>query len=191
MIALKRTTAPTEQPVLLEELKDHLRVDGSDDDAYLHSLIYAATEYVEGVVGRSMVTQTWTLGLDSFPVGNTIWLYKPPLVSVTSLKYTNSAGDQTTFSSDNYHVDTLSEPGRIVLKHNVSWPSATLQTANAVEIIYVAGSARNLVPEKLRHAVKFLAAHWYENRETVTDAKLSDAPLAVESLIASEKVHWP
>jgi uncharacterized phiE125 gp8 family phage protein len=191
MIALKRTTDPTEQPVLLEELKDHLRIDGADDDAYLHSLIYGATARFEDDTHRAVCTQTWTYNLDRFPSGDTLWLYRPPLASVTSVKYTPNGGIAQTFDSDSYIVDTASEPARIVLNDGYSWPSSTLQAANGVEVIYVCGMAREDVPDLWRQAIKFLAAHWYENRESTTDVRTNPVTQTYESIVESIKVHWP
>lgn len=191
MIAMKRTTEPTEQPVLLEELKDHVRVDGADDEAYLHALIYAATAKFENDTHRACCTQTWTLNLDAFPSSGTIRLYRPPLASVTSIKYTPDGGVQATVSSDDYIVDTASEPGRIVLNDGVTWPSATLQSANGVEIIYVAGAAREDVPELWKQAIRFLASLWYWNRESATDTRSNTVPQTYDDITASVGVHWP
>jgi len=57
-----RVTAPADRPVTLAEVKNHCRIDHSDDDTLVQSYIDAAVAHVEGwsgVLGRCLVTQTW------------------------------------------------------------------------------------------------------------------------------------
>jgi len=61
------------------------------------------------------------------------------LQSVTSVKYTDSDGDQSTLSTDDYIVDNDSEPGRIVLGYGTVWPTATLYPSNPIEIQFLCG----------------------------------------------------
>src|SRR5690554_6904374 len=120
--ALVRVTQPAEEPVTLVEAKTHLRVDATDEDALISSLIASAREHVEAFQLRALVTQTWRLSLDRFPRGRVIRLPRPPLQSVTSITYTDPGGAQQTLSNTLYDVDTDSEPGRIVLKDDADWP---------------------------------------------------------------------
>lgn len=189
---LKRTVAPAIEPVTLAETKAHLRVDTSDDDALITALITAAREYVEGASRRALITQTWRYSLDSWPEGDEIELPKPPLQSVSSVKYYADDGTEYTLSTFAYIVDTDSEPGRIALAYGESWPSLTLYPAGAIRITYVAGygDAASAVPQHLRQAILMLVAHWYENRETTTiGAVAREVPLAVESLIYLHRAY--
>ncbi len=63
----KLLTPPAAEPIDLASAKAHLRVYTDDDDAYISTLIPAAREYCETVMGRSVMTQTWQLNRDSFP----------------------------------------------------------------------------------------------------------------------------
>ena len=179
-----QTSAPGTEPVTTAEAKSHMRVDISDDDTLIGSLITAAREYVEGATRRSLITQTWRLNLDAWPGGNEISLPKPPLQSVSALIYLDEDGTQATMSTSMYIVDTDSQPGRIVLAYGESWPSLTLYPANPIQITFVAGfgDAASDVPQHLRQAILMLATHWYENREAA-GPKLDEIPFAVESLI--------
>jgi hypothetical protein len=64
---IKHTLAPTVEPITLAEAKLHLRVDATDDDALIGSLISAARFEAEHRCSRALVTQQWELSLDSFP----------------------------------------------------------------------------------------------------------------------------
>lgn len=188
---LKLVTPPAVEPVSLDELKSHLRVDIADDDDYIGGLIMAAREYIEETTRRSLTTQTWRLSLDDWPDDDEIELPRPPLQSIISFQYTDSDGITTDVDAGSYEIDTDSEPGQIVLANNQSWPDVILKAANPVQVTYVAGygDAGSDVPGRLRHAIKLLAAHWYENREPVAAVKLMPIPFAVESLIYLNRVY--
>lgn len=107
--------------------------------------------------------------LDQFPSERLIELPKPPLQTVNSVKYTKDDDTENTFSSSKYRVDDKDEPGKIVLKEDEEWPSDELKSVNGVVINFDAGYGDNQsdVPEAIKHGMKFLIGHWYENREDV------------------------
>ncbi|MCI0420082.1 MAG: head-tail connector protein [Acidobacteria bacterium] len=188
--ALSLITGPITEPVTLADAKSHLRVDTTDEDAYLSALIKAAREKLEQDMRRAFVQQIWEMFMDCFPDEITIPL--PPLVSVTSVKYLDTAGTEQTLATSEYVVDAKSEPGRIALAYGKSWPS-TRDTLNAVTVRFVAGygaagatNSSQAVPEGIRQAIKFLVAHWYDNREPA--AQQSVVPVAIEMTL--ESLTW-
>lgn len=83
-MALVRITAPTTPVLSLDEVKEHLRIDGcgspvdTTEDALLTMLIAIATNELDGAngwLGRALINQTWLLTLDGFPptVRNDWW----------------------------------------------------------------------------------------------------------------------
>lgn len=187
-------TPPAVEPVSLAEAKQHLRVDITDDDALITALITAAREYCEGFQNRAYITQVWQLWLDSWPDGSEIRIPKPPLQSVTSVKYYGADNTEYTLPPADYFVDTKSEPGRIVLAYERTWPSVTLRPANAVCIEFVAGYGDDAgkVPQKVRQAIYLLIGHWYENREAVRVAmqrgETLPVPFGVDALLWQDRV---
>lgn len=169
-MAFRVTTPAAEEPVSLSDAKDHLNVIDTDDDRYIEGLIARARRHTEIKIQRSLITQTCLLTLDSFPAGRVIELPRPPLVSVTSVKYDDSSGTEQTLSSSIYSVDTESAPGRVALDTGQSWPT-TIDNVNAVRVVYVAGygDADDLKEkaEDLIQGILFLVGHWYANREPV------------------------
>ena len=159
-------TASTE-PVTLTEIKAHCRIDTDADDTYLGDIIEAARRQVESITGRQIMDATYTVKFDRFPTDDYIELPGAPLQTVTSVSYVNTSGTTTTFSSASYDVDATATPGRIYVDRGVGWPS-TYDERNAVTIVYKAGySTAGAVPEDIKHAIRFLAANWYEMREPV------------------------
>lgn len=170
-------------PVTLAEVKEHLRIDGTDDDSTLNVYLMAACEYIETATRQQFVSRTYVLTLDSFPAERFIKLPKPPLIEVASIEYTDGAGSEQTLDAARYTVDTTTRPGRLVLRPGQSWPSTDGSAAN-VRVTFTAGyGTENDVPELLKQAIKFMAGHYYENREGAIDRTISTVPLAVESIV--------
>ena len=159
-----RVTAPSVEPLDLAEVKLQRRVSGTDDDVELSRLISGARQYAENYTGRSFITQTWDLFLDKFE--SKIEIPMPRLQSVTTVKYTDTDGNQQTLSSSLYTVNTNAEPGYIIPAYNESWPDIR-DVPDAVEIRYIAGygDASTDVPEDLRHALLLMIGEWNENTE--------------------------
>ena len=176
-------------PVTLPEAKDHLRVDATADDALIRRLIGAATTFVETRLGRQLVNATLKLELDEFPA-NELWLPRPPLSSVSSIKYYDTGNTQQTLASSEYEVDASSEPGRVrPTAASSGWPS-TYDRLNAVEILFVAGygATTETVPEDIRQAILFVVGHWYENREaTIVGKTTPEIELALRSITWANK----
>jgi len=132
-------TSPAAFPVTLTEAKAHLNVDHSDHDVYIRTLIRSATGKAEQYLHRRLVTQTWKYYLDAWPYWASFRLPFGRLQSVTSIKYKDEDGDESTFSSDDYIVDTQSEPGIVELGYQKSWPDGTLYPNNPIKIEFVCG----------------------------------------------------
>lgn len=198
---LKLITAPTEEPVTLVEAKAWIRVDGATEDALIGALITAARQYVERQAQIAILPQTWRAQFDCWPdaapdgrggfLPPVLQLPRPPLVSVTTLKYFPADGsDQVTMDAAEYQVDDVSYPGRVAPAPDESWPALASGRLGAVQIDYVAGYANPAaVPMCIRQAILLIVAHWYEHRESVLTGTISkEVEQSAANLIAQE---WP
>ena len=179
-------TAPTVEPVTLADVKVYLRTitgDTTEDAAIITPLITAAREYCENITGRALAAQT----IEAFPnrFESVIELPRPPVASITSVKYTDVYGTETTMDAGDYLVDT--KFGRVAFK---KIPSFTPALLNHIKITYEAGTAN--VPKTIRQAMLLLIGHWYENREAVTVGAVASIKLelAVKALLNQSKVWW-
>lgn len=186
----KLITAPVVDPITLAEAKAQCRVDLDDEDDLITGYIAAARRWCEKIDRRAYLTQTWQLWLDAWPAGNEITLRKPPLQSVSSIVYYDDADTATTLAASNYYVDTVSEPGRVVLRSTASWPSTTLRDANGVCVTFVAGwAAAADVPQPIRQALRLIVGHWYENREAASLGAVSrEIELGARALLDIERM---
>jgi uncharacterized phiE125 gp8 family phage protein len=172
-LAKEPKTPPAIEPVTLDEAKKHLNVSIGDDDALIQGFITAARQLAENMTGRQMVTATWVGRLDGFPADGEIPLPKPPLQSVTSIKYFDLDGVEQTLDTGVYLVDADSTPGRILLSPDQNWPGTRAQ-ANAITIEFVAGwpvagepPSVATTPEAIKSWIKLRVAGMYEFREPV------------------------
>lgn len=194
-MSLTRTLAPTLEPLTLQEAKDHLRVETTDEDSLIEPWIAAVTEHVEGRdgwLGRVLLTQTWEWRLDRFPIGaaTPLKVPLPPLQSVTSIQYVDTAGATQTWSSALYTVDSSSEPGRIVPAFGETYP-LTQAVIDAVTVTFVAGYGEDPqdVPGPIRSAMLLMIGDLFRFRETVAvGATVMELPFATRSLLAPYRI---
>lgn len=191
-------TPPALEPITLQEALDHLRLDLGVDNATVTAAIAGARKYAEEFLWRGLVTQTWELVLEAFPDDGClpvksmqrqgIELPKGNLVSVTSVKYIDGNGTEQTMSTGDYTVDTVSEPGRIRLAYNKTWPTVRPQW-DAVRVRYVVGWSVANVPQPIKNALLLLVAQLYENRVPEVAGTLSSIEFAVEALLGPYRLR--
>jgi len=182
-------TGPAMEPVSLDDVKAHLRVDHDDDDALLNAAIVAARLHVEAATRRVLIEQEWRLHLDRWPRRRILRIPAAPLIAIDAVRVRDAEGVATVVDADDYEVDAASVPGRLVLGEAA--PSPPGRKANGIEIDVTAGyGATTLtVPSPLRHAVMMLVAHWYEHRGAVGHDRGGETlPLGFAALIAPYRI---
>lgn len=206
-MGLKLVTAPTSEPVTLEQAKAHLREDSNDFNDQIEVFIEAATAYADGpsgFLGRALIDQTWDFYLDAFPavtvVGSrnvyAIEIPLPPLIEVLGVFYLDSNGVEQTFDAASYTVDDASEPARIVLGSTGSWPTIQ-EAANAVRIRFRAGyldqgvsPAVDNVPGSIKAAILIMVGDLYQNRESsVIGQTVTKIPWSAEALLRRHRIY--
>lgn len=133
------STAPTGEVITLDEAKAHMVVEHTDDDSLIRSLIQMSVDHAESITNRRFLTQTWIAYLEDFPDADEIILPYGQLQSVTSVQYRDDDGDWQTMDTDEYVVDTVREPGRVVLADGEIWPTDTLYPGMSVKVTFVCG----------------------------------------------------
>jgi uncharacterized phiE125 gp8 family phage protein len=188
---LSLVTPPTSEPIDLALARQQCRVDLNDDDDLISSYIVAARQFVEEYTGRQLITATWDLILDGFSC--CIDLPKPPLQSVVSVKYVDTAGVTQTVPTSGYKVigavgsavNPAAPLARIEQAYATYWPIARYESGN-VTVRFTAGYGdATKVPLPIVQAQLLLIAHWYRNRESVvvSPASVSTLPQAVDALL--------
>jgi len=114
----------------------------------------------------------------------------PPLQSavVTYRLSDDDDYDETLSTAD---VDIVSEPGRIILQPNESWPSGTLYTDKPIKIVFVCGYGLAVaVPENIKDAILVKLEDAYNNRgQVVIGLSVNKIEDVVDSLLRNYVVH--
>lgn len=171
---ITRAAQPEHEALALAEVKEQLRVDFADDDAFLTRCIRAARQMVEGPdgAGIAIMATGWTLTLDCFPA--VIRIPMGPVLAIDAVKYINSDGVQQTLPDADKQWRADGYGALVAPAFGLSWPSTRRGVFDAVAIEFTAGFPGTdadtpdlaMVPESLRAAMLMLIGHWNANRET-------------------------
>ena len=186
-------SAPAVEPITASDLDLHARLSLPDDLSLLPGFISSARETVETMTHRALINQTYVYKISELPTGSECLIDLPggKIQSVTTIEYVDADGATQTWGASNYEVDTTSEPGRIGLAYNASWPSYRLWGL-PITITYVAGygAAAAAVPAALRTAVSMVATELYEMRnETVIGATVASIPWRASVLASPYRAY--
>jgi len=160
-------TAPTIEPVTLQEAKRHLTIEHNNDDTLIKNLLIpAATQAAELRTHRAIITSSWTLTLDCFPDGSCgIAIPKGQFQSLDTITHYDADLTSTSMTPASTVYELGSEDYKIITPVS-GWDS----TAVKVVITFTAGYGATVatVPEGLRQAILIMVAHYYEQREFVS-----------------------
>ena len=156
MYAISVVTAPAVDAASLGEVKDHLRIDGNDDNEHIARLIKAAVDRVEAYTGRRLIDQTLDVHFPYYMLlRRDIDLPIAPVSDVTSIEVTGPDGATTVVDPADYSLIGLGGPRAqapvIRLAHGKAWPSSDVTITYPVTIRLTAGygAAATQVPEAL------------------------------------------
>ena len=164
MSSLVIETPPKQEPLTIELVKNHLRVDISDDDELIKLYWQASREAVEGESGRSLVNKVYCQSHDHFPrieewqAGSgftynvpryshrkheehrVIKLLRSPLVNVQKITYLDTSGTLQTLypTPEQWQAGTDHEIG-----DQIADPSGNLQEVTAVNESETGGSSKS------------------------------------------------
>lgn len=187
-MAHKVITAASVEPVSLAEARLHIKADDdTTEDALISVWITAAREAAEHYTGRALAPQTLEMALDCFPEyeDDEILLAMPPVASITSVKYTDTAGVEQTIAGSAYALSLYGESRRLAPTFGNYWPS-TQDIPDAVRIRYVTGYES--CPKAAKAAILLMVAWLNENRgDTIQPDDIQ--PPAAKSLLGTLKIY--
>jgi hypothetical protein len=201
--------SPSREPVTLEQLRGHVRVDDSADDRLLRSYLVAARERAESILGRPIVPRTvratferwpcagdagfWLSGAGgwggpSFPQRRDQLVLGTPVSSIDAIRYTDTTQTQVAWTG----FIARTSPGEVTRVRPATgqdWP--TLGIDPVITLDATAGFV--IIPEAIVAAILLIAAHFYLNREEVlTGTRLVaiQLPLGAGDLLAPYRWRW-
>lgn len=203
---------PVIAPISLVEAKKQLDIGYTEKDDLISALIDAATSYLDGwsgILGRALCEQTWRQGFDRFDACLRLPMF--PVVSVSSVKYTDTNGAEQTVASENYTVQTDDLGTYIEFVYNYASPPLKQFLPAAVRVEYVAGYADtpavdaiaadpdsdppveaapavprlSNVPTAIKQAMLLMIRQWFDNPSSSNvGTPVFAMPFAVDALLA-------
>lgn len=180
-------TKATTEFVTIGEIKEFLKIDGNDSNAFLTARIPAAIDMCEQYMQLAIREQTWDYWMDKTPhrmhdqpwwngvmqgcyghifggSGAFIQLTKVPFYEVSFFKSYDDDDDATVFTE--FYTDAISKPARLILNANQSWPSDGVRNYQSYQIRVVIGyHDLTLVPASIKDAVLAQMLFFFDHRD--------------------------
>mgnify|MGYP003108840459 FL=1 len=189
MRAYKVLAANTTQLISTTDARKFLKVDITDDDDVINSLVKAATESAQEYTNRFFLSTTLEQYGTTF--ADIRSLFKSPVSEITVVKYYDTDNVQQTLSTSVYQVTPAIEPSTLMLKVDQSYPDvADREDAVLVKYTVGYGTATTDVPYAIIQAVYLTIGHWYQNRQEVVVGRIAtEIPMGAKYLLDQYKVQ--
>jgi uncharacterized phiE125 gp8 family phage protein len=194
---LEVLTPPASEPVELDVVRRHCRIDHDYDDPLLALYLSSARELAESYLNRALITRTLAYTITNSPpptasplvpqslivfplnwpplIRKPIELPRAPLQQVLEVSW-GPVDDLAVADEDQYTVNALVEPGQVMIQPSL----VPMIPATSVRFEYSAGyEDPDDIPNLMRAAILLLTAHLYENRGDVE----ADLPQAAYNLL--------
>lgn len=203
--SLRTVTPPAVEPVAIDTLRRHCRVDSDYDDDLLTIYALTARHIAEAYLNRALITQELEFTLTNsppptasplvpqslivFPLNWPPVMRKPisipraPCQSIASVLW-GVADDLTTADPEDYMLNLDVEPGLISIKG----PMVPMIPAYSLQLTYTAGygDTPDTIPPPINHAIMIGTASLFENRGDVDNQGM---PAAFWALLGPYRLY--
>ena len=154
----------------LVDVKEHLKISHSLDDAVITSMIESATQMAENFTNTSFMKRVYEITIDLNNLnfmnnGNEITLPRNPIDGINYVKLVISSGEEEFIPASSYRISANRE--KVEFKTNMVFANRSVNNfGNRVKIEYIAGKlqdAKNM-PTDVRQAILLLVTDLYEGR---------------------------
>jgi len=178
----KVLTAANGTVLSVEDLADFIRVSCESEDSQLGQLIEAATVFFENRTRRVLLESKILATYPSFgcyvdvPIG--------VASAIDSIEYLRN-GSYVAMDSSDYALLTGYWPGRI----HVKVPPPADIDPESHKVTYIAGEKPAEVDPGIKHAVRLIASHFYEQRIPVAMmTTMAQVPFTLQALIDQYRI---
>ncbi len=155
---LKRLTTPTDMAITLEEARLFLRVEYTDDDELITSMVKGATVVAQAFINQQITECQYALALSSFQKEVSLL---SPVKTIDSVKYYDTTNTLQTLDGSNYYLMDFGLPNKLIFTEGVSLD--TYNRPDAIQITFTSGMTT--VPSDIIQWVKIRVATMYQFRE--------------------------
>jgi len=184
MMTVEITGTPDLNSIItVAQLKEHLRVDHTDEDTLIEAYRDAAIAWIEDYCNTRLGDVTAVGYIDFFynvrlPIG--------PVNSIASVQYTDTANTTQTLATAKWWADIKTKAARITFD-NV--PDLYDDTFNAVQVNMNVGYAEADIPKPFITAIRWMVAHLYEQRQPVVAGTIATTlPLGLYAILNPYRV---
>jgi len=170
-----------------------------ENDALINSLIQPATDYVEHITGRRMISQSWYIYMNADEYFNRLAAYKNSVTlstlnvsAITEVLQFDRNNNSTAITATDYRLsgNVLSAQSQLVFNDNISQPvTFDLRRVDSIRIEVVAGygSAIADIPGTVQTSLKLLANHWVQFGFRVGKDGLHETPVNFDAMLLPYK----
>lgn len=161
-------------PIDLDLVKEHLAVDGNDNDALITQCLLSAISWAEGSMRRTIFAREHVWVLQDFPQCGygEIHLPRGKTQSVASVAYSLNGTTYTLTgpssgspAGTDYQEDLRGSNGGVIMPPRMrSWPGIDLDVPSPVVITFTAGWNASDVPANVVQAILFAVSDAFELR---------------------------
>jgi len=183
LYGLNLEVPPVYEPVSVDELKEHLRLNIDDENSLLAEYISAARLLAEDYTGRQFMTATWKAYFDYWPD----FLPKSPTQAVSEILYYDTSNVQQELTT--FDLDNTCDPARLMISNKPSLGSRKPSVIITLECGY--DEVYKPFPPTLKHAIMLLASDYYMHRTAhlPTLGTVRQIPYGLQAVLSHYKVH--
>jgi uncharacterized phiE125 gp8 family phage protein len=197
--SIEITDAPTELVVSAAELRQHLRLNTTDEDDLLEGCILSATEQFEHHTDGRVVMETtfvqrfmsWDRLLMNSPTRYvspnlyTLALGRAPVSSVEGVTYYDTEDEVQEL--EDWETDLTGTPALVYYRPVGMVPYLSLTRPRPIEVEFIAGWEADTVPASVKRAILLLAAHYFDQRVNYGEMELKELPMGFAAICAQYK----
>ena len=204
------TTAPEIEPVSIDQVRRHCRIDSQSEDDLLQGYLRAARALAEQYLSQALITQTLTWTVTPTNPLRPWWhrqrgaleLPRAPVQSIASVTALDARGNVTTILPASlpvvppatllgYRADLAHSPARLLIgEQTIMSDGRAFHTVELeyLQVVFAAGygDTEASVPEQIRQAILMTTAFIDENRGDVA----AEMPKAAQWLLDPLRLRW-
>lgn len=177
-------------PVHLDDVKQHLRVDGDDEDSLIETYLLAAVTHLDGAsgwLGRAIVAQTWAQQFDTFE--RSVRLDLAPISEIVSVTYLDADGVEQTVDDTDYMLVNAGSSPELRFLDDYSFP-VTRDQRPVLTVTFIGGYGDDTAaPQPIKVAILLMVGDMYANREAKTEGGMLINP-TVRMLLDPYRTRW-
>lgn len=128
-------TPPACEPLHIDDVRQHLKQDITDDDNLIGIYLASARDYAQKITSKQLIAARFVIKKSSL---GQLKITRGPVVAIESIRYKDTQSQWQTLAADAYTLDASNHVAVVDIANGYSWPS-TDGNANSVEIIFIAG----------------------------------------------------